>query len=288
MTISTTVEATIEVQRKPAPELSDTEKKCLARDLMDIETLLPFTDDAVGTRIPGQRATTRQVPGPKPPVSLESITLADPTIDPVKPQDTALIEPDNDTPARILNTWWTHVVDLIDPVYPVDLEDGSDRRLAHPSVVVRLLTANLGAYLATADPETRRMAFAMRRLAARLRLALGEHLPHAECPTCGGHTLHADSETGRVLTCGECGWQRTAPVLLTLDQVADVYESIDGDHWRPTLRTLRAWQKRKIIEPHTGLISDDGHDLYRLEQINDIVQKKALNGWKKRGREEAS
>ena len=264
-------------------EFNDTETKRLFQDLADIRLLIPLAPILVGTATPGQRATTRAVPGPKPPISLESLTLADTTINPVKVQETNDLDAKNDPPAKILNTWWTFIVDHITPEYPLHLTGATDHDLTQPGTVACLLDVNTPAFLATGNPEIRCYAWDLRVLAARLRHAAGEHIPNPEpCPTCGKKTLHADSDTSRVVTCAACGWQRTAPILLTLDQIADVYDSNGGDDWTPTLRTLHLWRSKGLIEPHTGLLSASGENLFRLEQINEIVRKKTLNGWKKR------
>ncbi|MDR2896001.1 MAG: hypothetical protein LBV30_05065 [Propionibacteriaceae bacterium] len=254
--------------------LTEARQLRIARDLRDITDLLEVIGVTVGTATPGSRSTSRPVPGPKPPVSLEKLTLADGRA------STPTDRPDahDDTPARILGWWWIEMRDWLPNVaYPTDLADAPDTQRVSPVALARLVARNAPAYTASAPglaPEM--LAWDMRVLAHRLRTATGETNPDPpQCPACGHAKLHADSETGRVVTCQACGWQRTAPDLRTLPEIADHYtKHASEDTWTPTLRRLRYWADHGRIQPHTGLLSPTGEQLYRLEAIDALVRAK--------------
>ncbi|MDR0285748.1 MAG: hypothetical protein LBI33_12810 [Propionibacteriaceae bacterium] len=245
------------------------------RDLADIARLLPLAPLVVGTTPPGGRRG-HGVPGPRPPVSLETLTLADwaPVPAPVDIDD---VDADGDTPGRVLGAWSARFADL---------GVGGDRRpipgrVAALVAAARLLADGLARFDAAAGAaEAEKLAWDMRVLAARLRRATGEQAPReGRCRNCGSPDVHADSATSNHVTCLACRWAGTAPHLVTLTVAADWYAAHDdGTTWCPTLRRLQAWAKDGTLHPHGGSRSDDGEPLYQLGVIHDIVAQRVTDG----------
>jgi hypothetical protein len=251
---------------------SDDRAARLADDLAAVAALWrPDELAALATsRSPGRPQGRRPVPGPRPPVRVEVLDLATVLTGREDRQGPDCLVPGGSTPAVVLNAWLDWACDrLADVAIPPGLQTADDPTLAQPGNAARILAANLAAIVLIDEPDrVDRLARDVRQIANQLRVVHGAVPPHpTPCPRCGLPL----AAMGLTLSCVNpgCGWTRTAPKLLRLEDVHLALLASWGDR-APAWSTVRGWAHRGRL---TVIDRDaDGADLFRLDQAVRLWQ----------------